>query len=193
MNLPSPPMLQSIGPEEDGSHWSSPRVSAPLLVTSQPSPKIEALPVSRSPANWKDMDAYYNSYWVNTLAGLKREYFNNPWSIIALFAAFLLFALQSFKPSSLSIPIKPLILTIVSTTDAPTILIKLKNATPCVGMAKTRSMTRNQIHDSIRKRLVRVTSFDQRPYGLIHPAQMAKDGRRKKIEKRLGIGLGELA
>ncbi|CAI9264187.1 unnamed protein product [Lactuca saligna] len=42
---------------------------------------------------WEEMDAYYNSYWPNTLAGLKRTYFNNPWNIIALVAAFLLFAL----------------------------------------------------------------------------------------------------
>ncbi|KAL4556127.1 hypothetical protein LXL04_038770 [Taraxacum kok-saghyz] len=42
---------------------------------------------------WKEMDVYYNSYWPNTLAGLKRTYFNNPWNIIALIAAFVLFAL----------------------------------------------------------------------------------------------------
>ncbi|KAL4556134.1 hypothetical protein LXL04_038777 [Taraxacum kok-saghyz] len=42
---------------------------------------------------WEEMDVYYNSYWPNTLAGLKRTYFNNPWSIIALIAAFVLFAL----------------------------------------------------------------------------------------------------
>ncbi|XP_023732911.1 putative UPF0481 protein At3g02645 [Lactuca sativa] len=42
---------------------------------------------------WEEMDVYYNSYWPNTLAGLKRTYFNNPWNIIALFAAFVLFAL----------------------------------------------------------------------------------------------------
>ncbi|KAL7592707.1 hypothetical protein Lser_V15G32529 [Lactuca serriola] len=42
---------------------------------------------------WEKLDAYYNSYWPHTLAGLKRTYFNNPWNIIALFAAFVLFAL----------------------------------------------------------------------------------------------------
>ncbi|KAL4586826.1 hypothetical protein LXL04_011470 [Taraxacum kok-saghyz] len=42
---------------------------------------------------WEEMDAYYNSYWPYTLAVLKRTYFNNPWSIIALIAAFVLFAL----------------------------------------------------------------------------------------------------
>ncbi|KAL4556123.1 hypothetical protein LXL04_038766 [Taraxacum kok-saghyz] len=42
---------------------------------------------------WEGMDVYYNSYWPNTLAGLKRTYFNNPWNIIALIAAFVLFAL----------------------------------------------------------------------------------------------------
>lgn len=42
---------------------------------------------------WKELDTYYNSNWPNTLAGLKWTYFNSPWSIIALFAAFFLFAL----------------------------------------------------------------------------------------------------
>ncbi|XP_023753426.1 putative UPF0481 protein At3g02645 [Lactuca sativa] len=42
---------------------------------------------------WKDMDAYYNSYWPNTLAGLKGKYFNNPWNVIALIGALVLFAL----------------------------------------------------------------------------------------------------
>ncbi|CAH1443577.1 unnamed protein product [Lactuca virosa] len=42
---------------------------------------------------WEEMDVYYNSYWPHTLAGLKSTYFNNPWSIIALVAAFVLFAL----------------------------------------------------------------------------------------------------
>ncbi|CAI9275584.1 unnamed protein product [Lactuca saligna] len=42
---------------------------------------------------WKHMDAYYNSYWPHTFAGLKRTYFNNPWSVIALLAAFVLFTL----------------------------------------------------------------------------------------------------
>ncbi|KAL4556126.1 hypothetical protein LXL04_038769 [Taraxacum kok-saghyz] len=42
---------------------------------------------------WEGMDAYYNSYWPNTLAGLMHTYFNNPWNIIALIAAFVLFAL----------------------------------------------------------------------------------------------------
>ncbi|KAL4563494.1 hypothetical protein LXL04_027537 [Taraxacum kok-saghyz] len=42
---------------------------------------------------WRALDGYYNSYWPNTFAGLKRTYFNSPWSIIAVLAAFVLFAL----------------------------------------------------------------------------------------------------
>ncbi|CAI9277549.1 unnamed protein product [Lactuca saligna] len=53
MNLPSLLVLQSVGSEEEGSRRSSPRVSASLLMTSQPSPKINALPFSRFPANIK--------------------------------------------------------------------------------------------------------------------------------------------
>ncbi|KAL7592706.1 hypothetical protein Lser_V15G32528 [Lactuca serriola] len=51
------------------------------------------LSVSYYNQQWEEMDVYYNSYWPHTLAGLKRTYFNNPWSIIALFAAFFLFVL----------------------------------------------------------------------------------------------------
>ncbi|CAI9264190.1 unnamed protein product [Lactuca saligna] len=42
---------------------------------------------------WKDLDAYYNRYWPYTISGLRRTYFKNPWNIIALVAAFVLFAL----------------------------------------------------------------------------------------------------
>ncbi|CAI9296978.1 unnamed protein product [Lactuca saligna] len=51
MNLPSLLVLQSVGPEEEGNRWSSPGVSTPLLMFSEPSPKINALPFSRLPAN----------------------------------------------------------------------------------------------------------------------------------------------
>ncbi|CAI9277660.1 unnamed protein product [Lactuca saligna] len=51
MNLPSFLVLQSVGPEEEGSRWSNPGVSAPLLMTSQPSSKINSLPFSQFPSN----------------------------------------------------------------------------------------------------------------------------------------------
>ncbi|XP_042752520.1 UPF0481 protein At3g47200 isoform X2 [Lactuca sativa] len=49
--------------------------------------------LEKSKVLWEEMDAYYTSYWPHTVAGWKLTYFNNPWSIIALFAAFVLFAL----------------------------------------------------------------------------------------------------
>ncbi|CAI9270978.1 unnamed protein product [Lactuca saligna] len=55
---------------------------------------------------WQDLDTYYNSYWPNAAAGLKRRYFSSPWTIIALFAAIILFVLTlvqtiyTIKPQS---------------------------------------------------------------------------------------------
>ncbi|XP_023739074.1 putative UPF0481 protein At3g02645 [Lactuca sativa] len=42
---------------------------------------------------WEDLDTYYKSCWPNAAAALKRKYFGSPWSIIALFAAIVLFVL----------------------------------------------------------------------------------------------------
>ncbi|PWA47794.1 hypothetical protein CTI12_AA496340 [Artemisia annua] len=42
---------------------------------------------------FKRMDTYYNGYWPNTIAWLRRVYFSNPWSAIALVAAIILFGL----------------------------------------------------------------------------------------------------
>ncbi|PWA53213.1 hypothetical protein CTI12_AA447210 [Artemisia annua] len=42
---------------------------------------------------WKKMDEYYNAYWPNLMAELKRDYFSNPWSIIAVIAGIVLFVL----------------------------------------------------------------------------------------------------
>ncbi|CAI9298636.1 unnamed protein product [Lactuca saligna] len=43
--------------------------------------------------DWREMDRHYNSYWPKNIAALKRTYFSNPWSMIALVAAIVLFAL----------------------------------------------------------------------------------------------------
>ncbi|GJV05280.1 putative UPF0481 protein [Tanacetum coccineum] len=42
---------------------------------------------------WKQMDEYYNAYWSNLIAELRRKYFSNPWSFIALLAGIVLFIL----------------------------------------------------------------------------------------------------
>lgn len=42
---------------------------------------------------WKHMDSYYNGYWPNIIAVLRRKYFSSPWNIIALFAGTILFVL----------------------------------------------------------------------------------------------------
>ncbi|XP_023744787.1 putative UPF0481 protein At3g02645 isoform X1 [Lactuca sativa] len=42
---------------------------------------------------WQELDIYYNSYWPNAAAGLKRTYFSSPWNMIALFAGIVLFVL----------------------------------------------------------------------------------------------------
>ncbi|XP_042755773.1 UPF0481 protein At3g47200 [Lactuca sativa] len=42
---------------------------------------------------WQELDDYYNSYWPNAIAGLKRTYFSSPWNMIALFAGIVLFVL----------------------------------------------------------------------------------------------------
>ncbi|KAL7614080.1 hypothetical protein Lser_V15G05638 [Lactuca serriola] len=42
---------------------------------------------------WEDLDTYYKSCWPNAAAALKRKYFSSPWSVIALFAAIVLFVL----------------------------------------------------------------------------------------------------
>ncbi|KAL7615074.1 hypothetical protein Lser_V15G05651 [Lactuca serriola] len=42
---------------------------------------------------WDELDSYYNSYWPNAVAGLKRTYFSSPWNMIALFAGITLFVL----------------------------------------------------------------------------------------------------
>ncbi|XP_023761196.2 UPF0481 protein At3g47200 [Lactuca sativa] len=43
--------------------------------------------------DWEDLDIYYKSCWPNAAASLKRKYFSSPWTIIALFAAIILFVL----------------------------------------------------------------------------------------------------
>ncbi|KAK9054972.1 hypothetical protein SSX86_026051 [Deinandra increscens subsp. villosa] len=42
---------------------------------------------------WKKMDRHFNDYWPKKIVNLRRTYFSSPWSIIALFAGFVLFAL----------------------------------------------------------------------------------------------------
>ncbi|GKA85936.1 UPF0481 protein-like protein [Tanacetum coccineum] len=42
---------------------------------------------------WKTLDEYNNGYWAKLIAGLRRRYFSNPWSIIALIAGIVLFVL----------------------------------------------------------------------------------------------------
>ncbi|GJZ48949.1 retrotransposon gag protein [Tanacetum coccineum] len=42
---------------------------------------------------WKQMDEYYNAYWPNLIVELRRKYFKNPWSFIALLAGIVLFIL----------------------------------------------------------------------------------------------------
>ncbi|GKD31789.1 putative UPF0481 protein [Tanacetum coccineum] len=42
---------------------------------------------------WEKLHKYYNGYWPKQIAGLKRTYFSNPWSMIALFAGIVLFIL----------------------------------------------------------------------------------------------------
>ncbi|KAL4566224.1 hypothetical protein LXL04_030336 [Taraxacum kok-saghyz] len=42
---------------------------------------------------WQQLDTYYNSYWPNVIAVLKRTYFSSPWNIIAFFAGITLFVL----------------------------------------------------------------------------------------------------
>ncbi|PWA85518.1 hypothetical protein CTI12_AA149090 [Artemisia annua] len=42
---------------------------------------------------WKQMDDYYNAYWPKLFAELRRKYFSNPWSIIAVIAGIVLFVL----------------------------------------------------------------------------------------------------
>ncbi|PWA76755.1 hypothetical protein CTI12_AA229700 [Artemisia annua] len=42
---------------------------------------------------WEKLDEYYNAYWPNLIAELRRNYFSNPWSIIALIAGIILFIL----------------------------------------------------------------------------------------------------
>ncbi|PWA66248.1 hypothetical protein CTI12_AA321360 [Artemisia annua] len=42
---------------------------------------------------FKQMDEYYNGLWPKNIARLRRVYFSNPWSIIALLAAIILFSL----------------------------------------------------------------------------------------------------
>ena len=42
---------------------------------------------------WTQLDTYYHGFLANLAAGLKRKYFSSPWNSIALFAAFVLFAL----------------------------------------------------------------------------------------------------
>ncbi|PWA37095.1 hypothetical protein CTI12_AA593740 [Artemisia annua] len=43
--------------------------------------------------HWKKLDTYCNGYWPKNIARLRRTYFSNPWSIIALIAGMVLFAL----------------------------------------------------------------------------------------------------
>ncbi|KAI7729405.1 hypothetical protein M8C21_010243 [Ambrosia artemisiifolia] len=42
---------------------------------------------------WMELNRYYNGYWSKNVAWLRRNYFNNPWNIIALVAGILLFVL----------------------------------------------------------------------------------------------------
>ncbi|PWA46279.1 hypothetical protein CTI12_AA514370 [Artemisia annua] len=42
---------------------------------------------------WEQIDKYYNACWPNLIEQLNRKYFSNPWSVIALIAGIVLFAL----------------------------------------------------------------------------------------------------
>ncbi|PWA51796.1 hypothetical protein CTI12_AA429270 [Artemisia annua] len=48
---------------------------------------------------WKVLDDHYKAYWPNIIAGLRRRYFGNPWSIIALVAGIVLFILTVIQTS----------------------------------------------------------------------------------------------
>ncbi|KAD3336073.1 hypothetical protein E3N88_31592 [Mikania micrantha] len=43
---------------------------------------------------WEILNKYYNGYWPNHIATMRRTYFSSPWSIIALVAGIILFVLQ---------------------------------------------------------------------------------------------------
>ncbi|MFS8006340.1 hypothetical protein Hanom_Chr14g01248071 [Helianthus anomalus] len=42
---------------------------------------------------WEQLDRHFNSYWPRKIVKLKQTHFNSPWSIIAVFAGFVLFGL----------------------------------------------------------------------------------------------------
>ncbi|PWA89042.1 hypothetical protein CTI12_AA115060 [Artemisia annua] len=46
---------------------------------------------------WKQVHNYYKGYWPKNVAFLRRTYFSNPWSLIGLLAATLLFALTAWE------------------------------------------------------------------------------------------------
>ncbi|XP_076948570.1 UPF0481 protein At3g47200-like [Bidens hawaiensis] len=46
---------------------------------------------------WDQLDCHFKGYWPRKLVKLKRTYFNTPWSIIALFAGFILFVLAMLQ------------------------------------------------------------------------------------------------
>ncbi|KAI3797257.1 hypothetical protein L1987_32512 [Smallanthus sonchifolius] len=46
---------------------------------------------------WEQLDGHFKGYWPRKIVKLKRTYFNSPWSIIALFAGFILFILAMLQ------------------------------------------------------------------------------------------------
>ncbi|KAI3771328.1 hypothetical protein L6452_02490 [Arctium lappa] len=42
---------------------------------------------------WQELDRYYSRFWAKNVEWFKRTYFSSPWSIIALLAGIVLFAL----------------------------------------------------------------------------------------------------
>ncbi|PWA98209.1 hypothetical protein CTI12_AA000230 [Artemisia annua] len=46
---------------------------------------------------WEKIDKYYTAYWPNLIAELRRKYFSNPWSIIALIVGIILFVLTAVQ------------------------------------------------------------------------------------------------
>ncbi|KAD3336093.1 hypothetical protein E3N88_31612 [Mikania micrantha] len=47
--------------------------------------------------HWETLDNYYNSYWPNHIGWMRRTYFSSPWSMIALVAGSIIFALATVQ------------------------------------------------------------------------------------------------
>nr|GEV75744.1 putative UPF0481 protein At3g02645 [Tanacetum cinerariifolium] len=58
--------------------------------------------------DWKKLDTYRKNYWPKNIAWLRRTYFSNPWSIIALVAGMVLFALTKFNRKDCSLMTTPM-------------------------------------------------------------------------------------